>query len=85
MCAKLNILKNPMNIFNMDETGVTIVHKVEKVVTEIRHRNVLATSGEKGKPTHMCFCIGLFFPFLDLPKTDKNRKVTIAGTVTLDG
>ena len=52
VCAKLNVLMMPMNIFNMDETGVTIVHKGAKVVTEIGRRNVWAiTSGEKGK-TH---------------------------------
>ena len=35
VCAKLNVLTKPMNIFNMDETGMTIVHKGRKVVTEV--------------------------------------------------
>ena len=52
VCAKLNVLMKPMNIINMYETGVTIIHKDEKVMTEIGRRNVWAiTSGEKGK-TH---------------------------------
>ena len=27
ICAKLNLLAKPMQIFNMDETGISIVHK----------------------------------------------------------
>ena len=65
MC-KLNVLMKPMNIFNMDETGVTIVHKGGKVVTEIGCRNVWAiTSGEKGKtqPSLRAFLhLGMFYP-----------------------
>ena len=30
VCAKLNVLMKPMNIFNMDETGVTLSTKAEK-------------------------------------------------------
>ena len=79
MCAKLNLLNKPMNIFNMDETGVSVVHKGEKVVTEMGRKNVWAlTSGEKGK-THTirtcCFCFWVCSsPFLDLPKTENNRE-----------
>ena len=67
VCAKLNILNKPMNIFNMDETGVTIVHKGGKVVTKIGRQNVWAvTSGEKGK-THTI--LGFVLPpFLIYPR-----------------
>ena len=34
----LNLLNKPMKIFNMDETGVSVVHKGEKVVTEMDAR-----------------------------------------------
>ena len=44
VCAILNVL---MNIYNMDEMGVTIVRKGGKVVTEIGRKNVWSiTSGE---------------------------------------
>ena len=39
-----------MQIFNADETGVGIVHKPGKVVTEIGRRNVYGiAAAEKGK------------------------------------
>ena len=40
VCAKLNLLTKPMQIFNMDETGLSIVHKPGRVVTELGRRNV---------------------------------------------
>jgi len=42
----------------MDETGVTVVHKPGKVVTEVGRRNVWAvTSGEKGKTHTILSCV----------------------------
>ena len=39
-----------MLIYNCDETGISIVHKLGKVVTEMGKRNVYAlTSAERGK------------------------------------
>ena len=35
MYARLNILSKPMQIFNIDEIGVCIVHKPGKVITEM--------------------------------------------------
>ena len=72
VCAKLNVLMKPMNIFNMDETGVTIVHKGEKVVTEVGRKNVWAvTSGEKGKTHTILTCVSasgfVLPPFLIYP------------------
>ena len=80
VCAKFNVLMKPMNIFNLDETGVTIVHKGGKLVTEIGHRNVWAiTSGEKGKPPHhhyVRFCIWVCStPFLDLSQAENHREL----------
>ena len=58
LCVKLNLLSKPMQIYNMDETGVTIVHKSGKVVTEVGHRNVWAiTSAEKGKTHTILTCV----------------------------
>ena len=33
--ARLNILIKPMQIYNMDECGISVVHKLGKVVTEL--------------------------------------------------
>ena len=52
VCAKLNILSKPMQIYNVDETGVTIIQKPGKVVAKLDKKCVWAiTSTEKGK-TH---------------------------------
>ena len=40
----------PMQVFNCNETGVTIVHKPSKVVAQLGRRNVYSiTSAERGK------------------------------------
>ena len=79
----------PMNIFNMDETGVTIVHKGGKVVTEVGRRNVWAiTSAEKGKTHTIISCVSasgyVLPPFLIYPRQRimENLKIgAIPGTV----
>ena len=59
--AWLNILAKPMQIFILDEFGVTVVHNPGKLITELGKKNVwFITSGEKGK-THtyidmLCEC-----------------------------
>ena len=73
MYAKSNLLNKPMNIFDMDETGVIAVHKGQKVVTEIRRKNIWAlTSGEKGKTHTIPTCVsasGFVLPsFLIYPR-----------------
>ena len=35
MYGKLNLISKPMQVFNSDETGVTIVHKPGKVIAEL--------------------------------------------------
>ena len=37
---QLDILSKPMQIFNVDETGVSVVHKPGKVITELGRKNV---------------------------------------------
>ena len=50
--ARLNLLSKPMQVYNIDETSINVVHRPGKVVTEIGHRKVWSvTSAERGK-TH---------------------------------
>ena len=50
VCARLNIPSKPMQIYNMDETGISIVHKPGRVFAELGRRNVWElTSVEKGR------------------------------------
>jgi hypothetical protein len=71
----------------MDETGVTVVHKAGKVVTEVGRRNVWAiTSGEKGKTHTILTCVsasGLALPpFMIYPRkriTDNLQVGAVAG------
>ena len=58
VCAKLNLLTKPMQVYNMDETGVSIVHKPGRVLTQLGRRNVWAiTSAEKGKTHTILACV----------------------------
>ena len=55
MYGRLNLISKPMQVFNVDETGVTIVHKRGKIVSELGRHNVYSvTSAERGK-THTVF------------------------------
>ena len=48
-----------MQIYNCDETGVTVVHKPGKVVAEMgRYKVYAVTSGEKGKTHTILTCCG---------------------------
>ena len=48
--GRLNLISKPMQIYNCDETGVSVVHKPGKVVAEMgRHKVYAVTSAEKGK------------------------------------
>ena len=77
MYARLNIPTNPM-IFNVDETGISIVHKPRKVITEVGRKNVWSlSSAEKGKKHHfdMCVCIWQCAPTLhDLSEEEDGRE-----------
>ena len=54
---QLNLISKPMQVYNCDETGVSVLHKPGKVVAELGHRNVYAiASGEKGKTHTVLSC-----------------------------
>ena len=56
--GRLNLISKPMQVYNLDETGVTIVHQPGKVVTEVGRRYVHAiTSAEKGKTHTILACV----------------------------
>ena len=47
-----------MQIYNCDETGVSVLHKPGKVVAEMgRHKVYAATSAEKGKTHTILTCV----------------------------
>ena len=74
--ARLNLLTKPMQIFNVDETGISVVHKTGKVISQVGRKNVWSvTSGEKGK-THsnnLCFCFWFCPPTYDDISQKKNE------------
>ena len=89
LCAKLNLFTKPMNIYNMDETGLsTIVHNPGRVVTELGRRNVWAiTSAEKGKTHTILTCVSAsgysLPPFIVYPRrriSDNLKVAAVPGT-----
>ena len=47
-----------MQVYNADETGVTIVHKPGKVIAELGHHHVYSiTSAERGRTHTILSCI----------------------------
>ena len=78
--ARLNILTKPVQIFNMDESGISIVHKPGKVITEIGRKNLWSvTSAEKGKTHTVLACVSAsgytLPPFVIYPR--KRMKETL--------
>ena len=58
VCGHLNLFTKPMQIFNIDETAVTVVHKAGKVITEVsRHHVYSLTSAEKGRTHTVLSCV----------------------------
>ena len=56
--GQLNLIAKPSQIFNADETGVSIVHCPSKVVAQTGRRNVLSlTSADKGKTHNFSMCV----------------------------
>ncbi len=56
--GKQILTSKPMQIFNSDETGVSIVRKPGKVVTELGRHNVYSiTSAERGKTHTILTCV----------------------------
>ena len=53
--GRLNLISKPMQVYNCDETGVSVVHKLSKVVAELGRRNVYAiTLVRRGKLILYC-------------------------------
>ena len=58
ICGKLNLISKPMQVYNADETGVTIVHKPSKVVAELGHHNVYSVQKRSNSyRSFVCICI----------------------------
>ena len=56
--GKLNLISKPMQVYNSDETGVTIVHRSGKVLAELGCRHVYSvTSAEKGHTHTVLSCV----------------------------
>ena len=48
--GRLNLITKPMQVYNIDETGITVVHKPGKVFSAVGRKHVYAlTSGEKAE------------------------------------
>ena len=71
--GRLNLISKPGQIYNVDETRVTIVHKPSKVVAHIGRRNVPSlTSADKGKTHTTLACVSasgqVLAPFMVYPR-----------------
>jgi len=56
--GKLNLITKPMQAFNCDKTGVTVVFKPNQVIAELGKRNVYALSvAERGKTHTILSCV----------------------------
>ena len=54
----MNLITKPMQIYNVDETGITVVHKPNKVFTAVGRKHVYSlTSGERGKTRTVVVCV----------------------------
>ena len=57
--GKLNLFSKPMQVYNMDETGITIIHKPGKVVAQLNQRKVYyVTAAERGTTHTILSCVG---------------------------
>lgn len=73
MFGRLNLVAKPSQIFNADESGVSIVHRPSKVVTQIGRRNVPSvTSADKGRTHTILACVSasgqVIPPFMIYPR-----------------
>ena len=71
--GRLNLIAKPSQIFNADETGVSIVHRPSKVVAQIGRSNVPSlTSADKGKTHTILACVSasgqVIAPFMVYPR-----------------
>ena len=88
--GRLNLISKPMQIYNCDETGVSVVHKPGKVVAEMgRHKVYAVTSAEKGKTHTILTCVSasghvippmMIYPRKQIPP-DNFREGAVAQTL----
>ena len=56
--GRLNLISKPMQVYNIDETGISVVHKSGKVVSELGRKHVYSlTSGERGQTHTVVSCV----------------------------
>ena len=56
--GRLNLISKPMQVYNVDETGICVVHKPGKVFSAVGRKHVYSlTSGEKGKTHTVVVCV----------------------------
>ena len=82
--ARLNIFTKPMQIFNMDECGISVVHTPGKFVTELGCKNVWSIlSAEKGKNQILLCCVSgsgqVLPPFIIFPRKRMSEKLNVGG------
>ena len=70
---QLNLITKPSQIFNVDESGITIVHKPSKVIAHIGRHNVPSlTSADRGKTHTILACVSasgqVIPPFVVYPR-----------------
>lgn len=71
--GRLNLIAKPMQVYNSDETGVTVVHKPSKVIAELgRHHVYSVSSAERGKTHTVLSCVSasgqVLPPFMVYPR-----------------
>ena len=74
--GRLNLITKPMQVYNADETGVSVVHKMEKVLAHLGRRHVYSVaSGEKGKTHTILTCVSasgmVLPPMMVYPRKNK--------------
>lgn len=87
--ARLNLLTKPMQMYNLDETGISIVHKAGKVVCAVGRKHLWSvTSAEKGKTHTVLVCASasgiVLPPMMIYPRQrmrDKLKESAIPGTL----
>ena len=56
--GRLNLINKPMQVYNIDETGISVVHKPGKVFSAVGRKHVYSiASGEKGKTHTVVVCV----------------------------
>ena len=55
--GRLNLILKPMLVYNVDETGLSVVHSPLKVVAQVGHNVYSLTSGERGKTHTVVSCV----------------------------